>query len=220
MTKNSKNDSVTDLVFDNIYKRIKTGTIKSGEILSERSIANELNVSRTPVREAFIRLERFGLVEMEKHRGVKVITFSTERVKQLYQVREVLEGLAARILAEQADTEVIEKLEMLIDKAEQAASEQDIEKLSNINTQFHTEIAKSTGNSYLISTMEKLQSHIGICMARSLSSLGRPLENIAEHRQIVKAIKLKDADFAEAVTRYHVRRSLNNVLKRLEDNND
>lgn len=209
-------DIKTDSVFDHIYSGIKKGVIKSGETLSERSLATELNVSRTPVREAFRRLEKYGLVEPKPHKGVKVISFSIDRVKQLYQVREVLEGLGARILAENANPGNIEKLEILLNEASEAAKNEDIKLLRNINSQFHSELARSTNNLYLINTMQTLQSHISVCMATSLARTGRPMENIEEHHLILDAIKRKDPDFAEAVTKYHVRTSMENVLKNLE----
>ncbi|MCL7749229.1 GntR family transcriptional regulator [Halalkalibacter alkaliphilus] len=209
-------DIKTDSVFDHIYKGIKDGLIKSGETLSERGLASELNVSRTPVREALRRLENYGLVEPEPHKGVKVISFSEEKVKQLYQVREVLEGLGAKLLAEKANPKDIERLEMLLAEAEKAAKNNDIDLLRNINSQFHIEIASSTNNLYLINTMQTLQSHISVCMGTSLKVTGRPLENIEEHHLILDAIKRGEPDFAEAVTKYHVRKSMENVLKNLE----
>lgn len=211
-----KTDSVKDTVFEHIYNGIKNGTIKSDETLSERSLAKELNVSRTPVREAFRRLEKYGLVETEPHRGVKVITFSADRVMQLYKVREVLEGLAARGLAENPNKESIRRLEKLLTKASEAVKDEDIELLSEINSQFHSELAHSTNNLYLIDIMKTLQSHISICMTASLARTGRPFKNIEEHHLILNAIKQGDSDFAESMAKYHVRTSMENVLKNLD----
>lgn len=209
-------DIKTDSVFDYIYSGIKNGKFKAGETLTERGLAKILDVSRTPVREALRRLEKYGLVEPEPHKGVKIISMSFDKVKQLYQVREVLEGLGAKILAENAKEEDIEELEKLLKEAEAAAKAEDIELLSQINSKFHNQLASSTKNDYLINIMKTLQSHITIGMTTSLALTGRPMENIKEHKLILEAIKTKDTELAETVTKYHVRNSMKNALRKLE----
>jgi DNA-binding GntR family transcriptional regulator len=203
-------------VYDYLSNAIRTGDITSGQTLTERGLAEKLGVSRTPVREAFRKLEEQGLVQYEPHKGVKVITLSLDRVVHLYDVRELLEGLAVRTLTELNDGEAIAELNSYIDRAEKEAAVNNISELSVINTEFHKALARLSKNSYLEDIMTMLQTHISLMMSTSLSNTGRPLENIEEHKMIIHAIKSKDADLAENIAKYHVRRAREHALKMLE----
>ncbi len=203
-------------VYDYLSNAIRTGDITSGQTLTERGLAEKLGVSRTPVREAFRKLEEQGLVQYEPHKGVKVITLSLDRVVHLYDVRELLEGLAVRTLTELNDSNAIAELNSYIDRAEKEAAVNNISELSVINTQFHKALARLSKNSYLEDIMTMLQTHISLMMSTSLSNTGRPLENIEEHKMIIHAIKSKDADLAENIAKYHVRRAREHALKMLE----
>jgi DNA-binding GntR family transcriptional regulator len=208
-------DVKTGRVFQYIYEGIKNGEYSSGQMLTEGEIVKKLGVSRTPVREALRRLEKFGLVTSEPHKGVKVISMSNERIKQLYEVREVLEGLGAKLIAQSRNEEAVTKLSSILDEAEEAVKEGNVETLSKINSNFHLEIAKASNNFYLVDIMATLQSHISLVMTTSLSSKDRPPENLKEHRMIVYAIKSWDPEYAEAAIKAHVRKSYETALKEL-----
>jgi DNA-binding GntR family transcriptional regulator len=203
-------------VYDYLYNAIRTGDIKAGQTLTERGLAEKLGVSRTPIREAIRKLEEHGLVKYEPHKGVKVITLSIEKVNHLYEVRELLEGLSARTLAQLADPEILMELDHYIDLAEKEATLNNVKELSRINSQFHQAMARLSRNVYLEDIMNMLQTHIGLMMSTSLSYSGRPLENIEEHKMILKAIRSGDCEHAENVARFHVRQSREHALKMME----
>ncbi|MFP7443013.1 MAG: GntR family transcriptional regulator [Bacillota bacterium] len=203
-------------VYDHLSNAIRSGVIKAGQTLTERGLAQQLGVSRTPIREAFRKLEEHGLVKYEPHKGVKVITLSLERVIHLYQVRELLEGLAVRTLTELNDQEAIGELSAYIESAEKEAAVNNIKEMSIINTKFHLALARLSGNGYLEDIMYMLQTHISLMMSTSLSHTGRPVENIEEHKMIINAIQSKDADLAENVAKYHVRQARDHALKMIE----
>lgn len=206
----------TNRVFEYIYEGIKTGKISSGQMLTESGMVQKLGVSRTPVREALRRLEKYGLVHSEPHKGVKVISMSKERIQHLYQVRELLEGLGAKLIAEHNNKEAVSKLRNILNEAEQAAEQGNIDLLQKINSQFHMEIAKASENYYLENIMQTLQSHISLVMATSLSTKNRPKENIKEHYMIIDAIESWDPELAEAIIKSHVRKSYKTALKKIE----
>ncbi|MFC4736874.1 GntR family transcriptional regulator [Bacillus daqingensis] len=203
-------------VFQQIWNLIITGEIKSGQLLTERTLAESLGVSRTPIRESLRKLEKYGLVRHEPHKGVRVVSVDRESVRQLYEVRELLEGLAAATLAKKIQDIDISSMETLLYKAEKAAEENDIKRLSQINAGFHYELAKKSGNMYLEDIMSTLQSHISLVMSKSLSLTGRPQENIAEHWMILQAIKQGDPSLAESITKYHVRKAMEKALKKID----
>ncbi|MGP4061057.1 GntR family transcriptional regulator [Halobacillus sp. H74] len=206
----------TDRVFQYIYEGIKSGEYESGQTLTESEIVNKLQVSRTPVREALRRLEKYGLVESKPHRGVKVISMTKQRIEDLYQVREVLEGLGARLIAQKRNESAVKKLNGILTEAEKAVEKNDIHSLSTINSSFHMEIAQASENLYLINILNTLQSHISLVMVTSLSNKDRPPENLKEHRMIVDAMESWDPELAEAVIKSHVRKSYHLALKKMD----
>jgi DNA-binding GntR family transcriptional regulator len=203
-------------VYDYLLNSIRTGVITSGQTLTERGLAEKLGVSRTPIREAFRKLAELGLVKYEPHKGVKVITLSLDRVGHLYDVRELLEGLAVRTLTKLNDSEALAELKGFIDQAEKEVAVNNINELSVINAEFHKALARYSKNTYLEDIMNILQTHISLMMSTSLSNTGRPLENIEEHKMIIHAIKSGDADFAENIAKYHVRQARAHAIKMLE----
>lgn len=210
-------DVKKNTVYDYLYNAIRLGEIKAGDTLTERGLSEKLGVSRTPIREAIRKLEEQGVVLHEPHKGVKVITLSVEKASELYEVRELLEGLAARKLAQVHTTEMMGELAGYIEQAEKRALAGDIVKLSDINSAFHLALARLSGNVYLEVIMNMLQTQISLLMTTSLSYSGRPLENIEEHKRILEAIKSGDGDFAESTAQYHVRQAKNHAMKKIAE---
>lgn len=204
-------------VYEYLYNAIRTGEIQPGQTLTERGLAEKIGVSRTPVREAIRKLEEQGIVTHEPHKGVKVITLSVDKVAQLYDVRELLEGLAARKLAERQTPEGIGELTALIDKAQQEAVANHVHELARINSEFHLALARLSGNVYLEAIMNMLQTQIGLMMSASLSTSGRPLQNISEHKMLIDAIRSGDGEFAESIAKHHVRNAREHAMQKLTE---
>lgn len=204
-------------VYDYLYNAIRTGEIKAGQTLTERDLADKIGVSRTPVREAIRKLEEQGIVTHAPHKGVKVVTLTVEKVQQLYEVRELLEGLAVRTLSQSNTPEIIEELKGYVERAEKEAVANNIKNLSDINSEFHLTLARLSENFYLEAIMTMLQTQISLMMATSLSHEGRPLQNIEEHKMIIGAIQSGDGDFAESMARFHVRKAKENALKKMAE---
>jgi DNA-binding GntR family transcriptional regulator len=202
-----------DLVFNNLRETIISGYFRPGENLSEREIADLLGVSRTPVREAFQKLEKEGLVVYTPKKGVTVPSFSTQQLKHIYDVREQMEGLAARLLADKEDKSFLEEMRKNI---ELAAKETDVKKQAIINGHFHYLIAENTQNPYLISIFQNLHSKISLIRSTSLSYQDRIKTNLKEHLQICDAIESGNPELAELVARTHIRNSMKSALAAVE----
>ena len=209
------NEVKKNSVYDYLFNAIRSGDIKPGQTLTERGLAEKIGVSRTPVREAIRKLEEQGIVTHEPHKGVKVITLSEEKVAQLYDVRELLEGLAVRRLAERQTPQMIEELRGFIERAEKEAVENKIRELAEINSEFHLALARLSGNVYLETIMNMLQTQISLMMSASLSTSGRPLQNIEEHKGLIDAIRSGDGEFAESIAKHHVRKAREHAMKKL-----
>lgn len=202
-----------DLVFNNLREIIISGYFRPGENLSERDIAEQLGVSRTPVREAFQKLEKEGLVIYTPKKGVTVPAFSIQQLKDIYHVREQMEGLSARILAEKPEKDFLQAMRQNI---ELAAKETDAKKQALINGHFHHLMAQHTENPYLISIFENLHSKISLIRSTSLSYQDRVITNLKEHLQICDAIESGDPTLAEQVARLHIRNSMKSALAAIE----
>lgn len=209
------NEVKKNSVYDYLFNAIRSGDIKPGQTLTERGLAEKIGVSRTPVREAIRKLEEQGIVTHEPHKGVKVITLSEEKVAQLYDVRELLEGLAVRRLAERQTPQIIEELSGFIERAEKEAVENNVRELAEINSEFHLALARLSGNVYLETIMNMLQTQISLMMSASLSTSGRPLQNIEEHKGLIDAIRSGDGEFAESIAKHHVRKAREHAMKKL-----
>jgi DNA-binding GntR family transcriptional regulator len=202
-----------DLVFNNLKEMIISGYFRPGENLSEREVAEILGVSRTPVREAFQRLDQEGIIIYTPKKGVTVPSFDTEQLKHIYHVREHMEGLSARLLAEKKAFNVVEEMRQNI---ELASKEVDVKQQAMINGRFHQLMAEGTENPYLINIFQTLRSQIGLIRSTSLSYSDRLKTNLVEHLQICDAIESGDANEAEKVARSHIINSMNSALSKME----
>lgn len=205
-----------DVVFDHLREIIISGYFRPGESLSERGIAEMLGVSRTPVREAFRRLENEGIVIYESKKGVTIPSFTKKQLKDLYNVREHMEGLAARLLSEKEDKKrILGEMRANVQEAKMATKENDVKEQALINGYFHKLMAEGTENPYLINIYKTLRSNIGLIRSTSLSYQDRLITNLEEHLQICDAIENGDPDIAEQVARSHVRNSMNSAFSKI-----
>jgi len=204
-----------DFVFERLHEMIVNGYFRPGESLSEREIADKFGVSRTPVREAFRKMEKDGIVLYEPKKGVTIPSFSTEEIVKLYHVREYLEGLAARLLAEKNNEQAVKELKKNIEQAEQAAEKNDGKWQAVINGHFHLMILEGAENPYLLHAYQGLRSRISLMRSTSLSFQDRLITNLQDHRQIYEAVASCNAEHAEEAARVHVRNSMKSTLAKI-----
>lgn len=202
----SENASLVNRVADAVRQAIMDGKIAPGERLSVPEIARRLGVSRTPAREALLLLERDGLVEARPRLGVVVLRGDHQNLQQLFQLREALEGMTARLAARAMTAEEHAALDAIIDRHEQAVAQQDIEGHVVEDIAFHGTLRDGSGNRYLAQSLTQIERQITLLM-RTLSAAPRAMSDgvIRDHRAIAAAVKNRDEDAAEAAARRHVR---------------
>ena len=194
--------SRADWVLCQVREGIRRGRYKPGERVREVEVAEWLSVSRTPVREALRRLESEGLVVFEPWRGVVVADLDRQQVCELYAMREILEGAAARLAARHIDDAELDLLDLLLARADEAAG--DPEALAVINKRLHETIYGAAHNRYLNQTLEQLRNALALLRGTTFSVAGRADAAAAEHRAIVSAIRAREPDAAEAAARAHI----------------
>lgn len=203
-----------DIVYEQIRRAIISGEFLPGQHLVERDLALKFKVSRTPIREALRKLELENLVTTTAFKGVMVTDYSTAEVNEYFEIRSVLEGLAARLAAERRSEENLADLQTCLDKSAEALQEGNLENLICWNDQFHMAISKASGSAKLHEMVISVRQQINILRMTSL--IGRPAPNSEEHQNIFWAIKRGYADVAEALMKHHVTMSRQSIVNQKE----
>jgi DNA-binding GntR family transcriptional regulator len=201
---NTPTQSRSDYVYDQIRKGLSRGEIKPGQRLLEAELAQQLNVSRTPIRDAIRRLISEGLVIIAPSRGVMVIELSKQQVREIYALREVLEGAAARLAAQFATPEELAVLRQAL------ASSAHIDKpahYAEFNTVFHQAIHDAAHNRYLASALAQLANSLALLPGTTFEAPGRLAGAKQEHTAMLDAIESRDQDLAELLARKHIRQA-------------
>jgi DNA-binding GntR family transcriptional regulator len=206
--------SVREKTYDYLKSNILSGRFVPGERLAEEHLAEELGVSRTPVREALHKLEQEGLIEPLESRGFCVPHDSPEEIEDLFDIRTVLEGYTLKIICERITDEQIEKLEEMIDKAEDALRRKRIDEVFQWNTQFHDTLHSLVADKRRFhSLIVNMRKYVLRYRKDTLQNLGAGKRAIDGHRQILLALKLKDPELCERVMRFHIRLSKEDALQ-------
>jgi DNA-binding GntR family transcriptional regulator len=196
--------SLADVVRAEIRARIRQGRLRPGERLLETELAADLAVSRTPVREAIGRLTSEGLLVPAPPRGVMVPELSKTQVQEIYALREMLEGAAARLAAQFAGAEEIAVLRQAL---ESSAATQDPQEYADFNRAFHDAIHEAAHNRYLASALAQLADSLALLPGTTFEAEGRLAGAKREHLGILEAIEGRDADLAELLARKHIRQA-------------
>lgn len=206
-----ENKSLTSIIFDRIREDILNDQYVTGSKIIEAKLADELGVSRTPVREALKQLELDGLVENIPNRGVVVKGISKQDIADIYTIRQAIEGIATTWCIERITVEELQELKEIFDLMEFYTFKKDVEKIAELNTRFHEVIYHSTKSRYLEHVLKDFQIFIKSTRNKSLRSVGRLEEALEEHRQIIDAIMAKDVEGAKSSIAYHVEKSKRNA---------
>ncbi|HUC49757.1 MAG TPA: GntR family transcriptional regulator [Xanthobacteraceae bacterium] len=200
--------TTADAAYQALRRSILQGDLAPGERLRSDALANEMKVSRTPVREALRKLEAEGLVERSGS-GLIVREFSEQDLTELFYVREALEGMAARLAAENATPNEIGEIRELLDDMEAVGQRGDVVALRPLTAEYHRLVGRAAHNGRLLQSLESLLEHVRQIQTSTLLHIeGRAAEALKEHRDLLQAIEARDADGAERVARIHRRKTL------------
>ena len=205
--------SVVDQVYMAIRERISSGSLPRGARVHQEDLAEELGVSRTPVREALRRLAAEGLVEMRTNRGARVADVDQIGMRSSYEARTVIEPGAARLAAGRRPAQPLARMRAAV--AAQRRSLRSVQRSFEANREFHLALAEASGNEFLVQFAERLWvARIGETIyERQVETQERMLLDVREHELIVEAIEAGDGRRAESL----VRRHLSDAMKRSTD---
>jgi DNA-binding GntR family transcriptional regulator len=199
------NERVGERVHRLLRDRILTGALPPGSRLSVPAIARELGVSRSPLRDAVLQLVREGLAEETFNRGAVVRLMSREHLISLYDAREALEGMAARLATAGFTPSVRRTLRDLLAEHDEIAAAGDFTRHIEVDAAFHREIRRIAGSPVLARMLEEIQGQVMVAM-RSTSVSGGMVQAVADHRRIFEALASGDSDASEAAARHHIAR--------------
>ncbi|MFC3031514.1 GntR family transcriptional regulator [Pseudoalteromonas fenneropenaei] len=210
----------SDKTFYRMRKEIVDGLIPAGTKLSEMELSTKYEVSRAVIREAINRLEACHLVERKANVGARVVSLSQAGLDELYRVREALEGMAARLAAQNMSDEEIAALNALLSHHfdEVKGGESYYQEAGDVD--FHYRIILGSKNTHLINMLINGMYHL-IRMYRVQLGMAGPRVTTAfdEHKHIVRAISNRDAELAEMLMRRHIQYSKNNIATKLSSDN-
>ncbi len=205
-----------ELVFESLREAIINGTLKPGERLMEVQLAEDMGVSRTPVREAIRKLELEGFVVMVPRKGAYVAGISLKDIADVFEIRAALEGLAAGLAAERITEDELEELERHLVRVNESTENNDLPALVELDTSFHDILYKASRNDRLVQIINNLREQIQRFRTASLAVPGRMKDTLLEHKEIVEAISERNATQAQFLAQQHVENAENSMLGALE----
>jgi len=219
MFKNFETIGKADQAFHYIQKRIMERKIPPGQRIIERAIARECGMSKTPVREALQRLKDIGLVAGDFQNGVYVNSISGKDALEIFDLREVLEGLSARLAARHADAENLSKIKNILEQSREAMKAGNTKHYSDLDQEFHFSMMRLAENERLFDTYYRLRVQASILMRSSMRLPDRGMDkSFSEHVDILEAMEQGDEVNCEKAARQHIINTRHAVQKWLEQN--
>lgn len=202
-----------ELVFESLREAIIMGNLRPGERLMEIQLAEQMGVSRTPVREAIRKLELEGLVVMVPRKGAYVAGLSIKDIADVFEIRKALEGLAAELAADRISDEEIENLERVLHRLADSVEHKKLDEFIDVDTEFHAVLFQAGRNDRLSQMISNLREQIHRFRNTSLSMPGRMTAALEEHRKIVEAISQHDVDEAKRLAQEHIENAENTIME-------
>ena len=214
-----RRESLHEQTYQALRTSILSGELRPGDRLVETHLAEQLQVSRTPIREALRQLQREGLVTLDGG-GLRIISVSVTDAVQLYDCRLALEQAAVRSACLEASDRALEVLQQSVAQAERAVQRQASAlktfEMLNLDYQFHRQIAVSTGNGWLTGLLDQVFDKMMLLRVHTTRYNPQVLDIYTEHHEICSAIVARDADRAIASIQAHLEASKQRVVEALE----
>lgn len=196
--------SRAEFAYTRLRAAIHDGRIKPGDRVREADLAEWLGISRTPVRDALKRLETDGLLTSAPRRGLVVAELDQQQVSELYAMRDVLEGLAARLAAQHATPAEIAAMRDLLERQTRTPHD-DLPSLARLNRLFHEVVYRAARNRYLVDVLDSFERSLALLPGTTYAAAGRPAVALEQHSALLAAIERRDAAAAETRARTHIR---------------
>ena len=202
----SQDDRLTQRVYVAVRGAIRNLGLHPGQTVLEREVADALGLSRTPVREALVRLEADHLVRLIPRRGFAVLPVDAEDMRRIYEVVEGLEGMAVLLAAERHSAEDLEQLDESIRRQEEALDVDDLVAWTRADEVFHEQLLDASGNTHLHRLLDPYTDHLHRVRLYTVRRRPRPAKSTAEHRAVLGIIRLGNGRAARELHQSHWQR--------------
>jgi len=200
-----KRATLTDQALKVIREAIRNGKLKPGDRLVETQLAEEMQISRFPIREALRYLEKEGLVETRPFKGTYVAQLTEKDMEELYSLRSSLEELAVRILIENLDENKIEKLEAIFQSMQKASQSGNLDKMISEDLRFHQTVCQLSGHRKLLEVWLTLVNQLRVFLSIEKDFFESAYQYVSTHHPILEAIKRRNKKSAEKAIRDHLK---------------
>lgn len=208
-------EPLREAVCNAIRNAIASGRMRSGERLMEIQLAEDLGISRTPVREAIRKLEMEGFVVMIPRRGTYVADISLKDITEIYEIRLSLDMLAASLAAERIDAAELEEMDRQLLLTGEYIKKMDMPKVVACDSVFHDVLYRAARNERLVSIINNLRDQLTNIRGRSMSQPGRLQDMLKEHRALLDAIASRDPEAAANAARIHIENAEKTLMESL-----
>lgn len=199
--------SLGNRIFDILRDRILNGEYKTGQKLNELTLASELKISRTPIREALKQLELEGLVMSVPNKGVYVKGFSPRDIDDMFEIRLALEGLAIQLAIERMDEVHLTKIKEIFELMEFYTLKKDNDKINDLNILYHETIYQATQSTYFEQLLKDIHYYVSVTSRHSIQKPERLETALVEHRAILDAIVEGNKEKAKYTIQKHIRKT-------------
>lgn len=203
----SGHGSLGNRIFDILRDRILNGEYKTGQKLNELTLASELKISRTPIREALKQLELEGLVMSVPNKGVYVKGFSPRDIDDMFEIRLTLEGLAIQLAIERMDEVHLTKIKEIFELMEFYTLKKDNDKINDLNILYHETIYQATQSTYFEQLLKDIHYYVSVTSRHSIQKPERLETALVEHRAILDAIVEGNKEKAKYTIQKHIRKT-------------
>jgi len=193
-------------IANNLREMIMSGELKEGDKIKEDELCTVMEISKTPLREALRVLSAEGLIRLIPNRGSYVTTPTFEEIKEMFDVMSVLEGVCARTAAEKMSSGDFKKLEKIHHQLEKNFKLKDQKQYIHHNNLYHAFVQELAGNKTLNQIVNGLRQKILLYRFKSLNLSGRFEQSIQEHRDLLEAFRNRDAEKAELLMTFHMKK--------------
>lgn len=204
---------MNDMAYETIKAGILEGKLISGEIYSELDLAKSFGVSRTPVREAFLRLAAENLIVFHPRKGISVNYFSKEDIENIFELRQAIEEAAANKIVGNLSRDHIQSIQETIQQQENCLKDYDENLFLEFDRKFHLFFVEISGNRFMVQTYNNIRDYITIPAREALRKKGRAKEVLGEHKAIVEALSKGDRERTKEAIKTHM---INSKLAALE----
>jgi DNA-binding GntR family transcriptional regulator len=201
-----ENTNLRGQIYEIIHEMILAREILPGEKILEEDLASKIGVSRTPIRECLCRLENEGIVEFVPRRGAFLRKYSRKKIAEVFDMREVLEGLVARLVAGAgSDPKLNEGIRKVLDRVYKLPDQgENLTQFTRADIDFHRLLLEACNNEMLQNAMAVINTHLQIIRARTVVIPGRARRTVEEHYGVLDAVENQDPGSAEELMRCHI----------------